>query len=268
MAYTTILLEKREHIATITMNRPDVLNAVNDTMFAEINLALDDVTRDEDVRVVVMTGAGKAFTVSTDIREMNKSGDRLMSHLSDFETWEFIRKYPQQITLKLQKMPKPTIAMVNGFAVADGFDWVLACDLRIVSETARFSNAFLQMGLVSNTGATWLYPRAMSVTKALELLYTGDWLNAEEALKFGVVTKVVPQEQLHKTTMELAAKIATKAPIANRLVKEMVYRGLDESLEQHLLSSAYAEAFTLTTKDHKEALAAFLAKRAPKFTGK
>lgn len=267
MNYTTILLEKRDHIATLTMNRPEKLNAINETMFSELNHALDDVTRDDDVRVLIFTGAGKAFTASTDIRETNQGGDRLLSHMSEYEMFDFIRKFPQQISLKLQKMPKPTIAMVNGIAVADGVDWVMACDIRIGGEAARFMNAFVQLALVSNTGSTWFYPRALGLNKALEFLYTGDWIDAKEALRLGLLNSVFPADQLARETMSLAQRIAARAPIANRLVKEMVYRGLTQTLDDHLLSAAYAEAFTLTTKDHKEALAAFLAKRTSKFTG-
>ncbi len=267
MQYETILLDKRDHIATLTLNRPDVLNAINAQMFRELTSALEEVAQDSDIRVLVLTGAGRAFTAATDIKEERGTTDRLLGDMTDHEIWNYIRTYPQQVTLSLQNMPKPTIAMVNGFAVADGFDWALACDLRVGSEKARFMNAFLQMGLVSNTGATWLYPRALGTGKALELLYTGDWLDADEAFRLGVLNKLVSSEKLEEETMGLARKIASKPPIPNRLVKEMVYKGLRQTLDEHLLGAAYAETFTLTTKDHKEALAAFLSQREPTYTG-
>ena len=267
MDYTTIILENKDHIAKLTLNRPDVLNAINEQMFKEMTHALRTVAEDKDVRVFILTGAGRAFTAATDIKEERGTTDRLLGDLTELEILTYIRDYPQQVTLGLQNMPMPTIAMVNGPAVADGFDWALACDLRIGSEKARFMNAFLQMGLVSNTGATWFYPRALGVGKALELLYTGDWLGAEEARELGVLNKLVPVDQLEEETMALARKIASKPPVPNRLVKDMVYKGLKQDLAEHLVGSAYAEAFTLTTKDHKEALAAYLAKREPHFTG-
>ena len=165
-------------------------------------------------------------------------------------------------------MQKPTIAMVNGLAVGDGFDWVLACDIRIGCEHSRFMNAFIQMGLVSNTGSTWLLPRAVGINRALELLYSGDWLEAEAAHNLGVLNRLVPSERLEDETMTLALRIAEKAPIANRMVKDMVYRGLGQSLEEHLAEAAHAEVLTLATEDHREALSAFLEKRLPHFSGR
>ena len=168
---------------------------------------------------------------------------------------------------KLQNLDIPTIAMVNGLAIGDGFDWVLACDIRVGCENSRFMNAFLQMGLVSNTGSTWLYNRAMGISKALELLYTGDWLETEEAKQCGVLAHLVPADKLEETTMELARKIAAKAPIPNRLVKGMMYRGLNQTLDEHLPEAAQAEVLTLGSQDHIEALASFREKRAPVYKG-
>jgi len=228
---------------------------------------LDDVAADRDVWVLVLTGAGRAFCASADIKDERRDGDRLLGYMEPYQIYQFIRSGPQGITLKLHRMEKPTIAMVNGLAIGDGFDWVLACDIRIGCEHSRFMNAFLQMGLVSNTGGTWLYPRALGVNQALELLYTGDWLEAEDALRLGLLNRLVPSEGLEAEAMGLASKIAKKAPVANRLVKEMVYRGLGQSLEEHLAEAAQAEVLTLSSEDHREALAAFLEGREPEFKG-
>ncbi|MCI0848529.1 MAG: enoyl-CoA hydratase/isomerase family protein, partial [Chloroflexi bacterium] len=181
--------------------------------------------------------------------------------------YQFIRAMPQGVTSKLHNLDIPTIAMVNGLAIGDGFDWVLACDIRVGCENSRFMNAFLQMGLVSNTGSTWLYNRAMGISKALELLYTGDWLEAEEAKQCGVLAHLVPADKLEETTMELARKIAAKAPIPNRMVKGMMYRGLNQTLDEHLPEAAQAEVLTLGSQDHIEALASFREKRAPVYKG-
>ena len=267
MNYETILLEKKDHVARITLNRPERLNALNRLMFRELNSALEDVAGDRDVWVLVLTGSGRAFCASADIKEERQEGDRLLGYMEPNEIYQFIRSGPQAITLKLHQMEKPTIAMVNGLAIGDGFDFVLACDIRVGCEHSRFMNAFLQMGLVSNTGATWLYPRALGVNKALELLFTGDWLEAEEAEQLGVLNRLVPYEELEAETMALAAKIASKSPVANRLVKGMVHRGLGQSLEEHLPEAAHAEVLSLASEDHREALAAFLEKREPKFKG-
>ena len=268
MAYNTILLDKADYIARLTLNRPERLNAINEEMFAELNHALDDVAGDTSLRVFLITGAGRAFCASADIKDESRGGDQLLGHKDPYETFQFIRAMPQGVTLKLHNLPMPTIAMVNGLAIGDGFDWVLACDIRVGSENSRFMNAFLQMGLVSNTGATWLYNRAMSISKALELLYTGDWLEAQEAKECGVLGHLVPSEKLEETTMELAPKIAAKAPIPNRMVKGMMYRGLNQTLDEHLAEAAHVEVLTLATQDHKEALASFREKRVPNFEGK
>ena len=268
MGFQTIILEKHEHIARLTLNRPERLNALNEQMFGELNQALEEVADDSNIRVLVLTGAGRAFCASADIKDERQGGDRLMGHQEPYTTWQFIRSGPQGVTSKLHNMEKPTIAMVNGLAIGDGFDWVLACDIRIGNQHARFMNAFLQMGLVSNTGATWLYNRAMGINKALELLYTGDWLEAEEAYRIGVLNRLVAAEDLEEETMGMAQRISEKPPIPNRLVKGMVYRGLNQSLDDHLVEAAQVEVLTLTSQDHKEALAAFLEKRKPEFEGK
>lgn len=268
MDYETIILEKIDHVARLTLNRPDSLNALNRTMFRELNAALEDVAADRDVWALVLTGAGRAFCASADIKEERMEGDRLLGYMEPNEIYQFIRSGPQGITLKLHKMDIPTIAAVNGLAIGDGFDFVLACDIRIGCERSRFMNAFLQMGLVSNTGATWLYPRALGVSKALELLYTGDWLEAQDALHLGVLGRLVPAEDLEEEAMALAARIASKSPVANRLVKGMVYRGLGQSLEEHLPEAAHAEVLSLASEDHREALAAFLEGREPEFKGR
>ena len=267
MDFKTIILEKIDNIAKLTLNRPERLNAINRQMFRELNLALQDVADDSDVRVLVLTGAGRAFCASADIKEGQQGGGRMIGHLSPYAMVKNLRGGPQKITLRIQQMEKPTIAMVNGLAVGDGFDWVLACDIRVGCEHSRFMNAFLQMGLVSNTGSTWFYPRAVGINKALELLYTGDWLEAKESFSLGVLNRLVSSDRLEDETMALARRIAQRPPIPNRLVKEMVYRGLTQTLEEHLLEAAYAEALTFTTKDHEEALAAFLEKRPGDFKG-
>ena len=300
MEFQTIVLEKLDHIAKVTLNRPERLNAINRQMFEELNVALQDVADDSDVRVVVLTGAGRAFCASADIKEESHGTDRLLGDQTPYQTWEFIsatttasdgkrpsnrrrirlgsglteriacleiRNGPQRITLQLHQMEKPTIAMVNGLAIGDGFDWVLACDIRMGCENTRFMNAFVQMGLVPNTGGAWLYPRSMGANKALELLYTGDWLQADEAHRLGVLNRLVPVSQLEEETMTLARRIADRPPIPNRLIKGMVHRGQTQSLEEHLGEAAQLEILTLTSRDHQEALRAFLEKSQPHFEG-
>ena len=268
MEFQTILLRKQDGIATLTLNRPESLNAINRQMFEELAVALQDVATDDSVRVFVLTGAGRAFCASVDIKEFAGADDNFLSDISVSELYEFARSYPQKVTLILRNMEKPTIAMVNGLALGDGFDWILSCDIRIASEEARFRTGFLQMGLFPITGSTWLYPRAMGVNKALEMLYTDEWMSAQEAHEAGVLNRVVPAEKLEKETMALADKIAKSPPIPIRLIKRHVYSGLSVGLEEGLEQAALAEALTLTSQDHREALAAFREKRPPIFQGK
>ena len=164
-------------------------------------------------------------------------------------------------------MERPTIAMVNGIAVGDGFDFALACDLRVGSTDARFMNGYGAMGLISGTGAPWFYPRALGLSKALELLYTGDWLEADEAHRLGLLNRLVAPDALEEEAMNLARRIAAQAPIPTQRVKGMVHRALHQSLDDHLAEAAEVEAAMLATADHREALAAFLEEREPKFTG-
>lgn len=268
MTAKTILVKKEEHISTITMNRPEVLNALNHTMFEEFLAALAEVNRDEDVRVVIITGAGKAFCASADLNAESKGKDSLLPDTPIEEGVRYIRHTAQAITKGIINLEKPTIAMINGLAVGDGFDWVLACDLRVASTNARFMNAFIRMAIAPNSGATWFFPRLMGMAKAFELLYTGDWLMAEEADKLGLFNKLVAPEDLEKETMALARKIAKQAPIPIRMMKAQVYRGLETNFDVILDLAGDAEMICVKTEDHKEALAAFRAKREPVFKGR
>ena len=267
--YKSILLEKQDHIATLTLNRPEVMNSLTLEMFDEINHALKNINEDNDIRVMILTGAGKAFCSSLDIKEAGAAvGKRLLPDKGIEDVRQIARHGPQKVTLGIHQMDKPTSAMVNGLAMADGFDWVLACDIRIGSENAKFMNGFGQMGLVPNTGACWLYPRVMGLSKALELMYTSDWLEAEEAHRIGVLSRLVKAEDLLDETLKLARKIAAQAPIPLRIMKMQTYKGLSNNLETMLELAADGEVMCLFTEDHVEAISAFLEKRPPKFRGK
>jgi len=270
MNYETIIVDKKDHIAKLTLNRPQVSNAINLEMFHELKAALKDINDDDDVRVMVLTGAGKSFCASADLNEEAQAevGKRFLHTMTLDEVRQFARHMPQQVTRGIRDLEKPTIAMVNGLAIGDGFDWVLACDIRIGSPFARFRNVFASVGLLPPTGGTWLYTRVLPLARALELLYTGDWLSAEEACRWGLLSKVVPLEQLEEETMALARKIAQGPPAALRLMKLHVYRGLEIDLNTALELAADAEALMLSTQDHVEGVAALLEKRQPNFTGK
>lgn len=269
MNFETIILEKKDHIATITLNRPEALNAITMQMFDEVKSALRDINEDDDIRVMVLTGAGKAFSTSIDMQEGDaKVGQRLFAEKSIEEMRQIMRHRPQQVILGIRNLEKPTIAMVNGLAIGDSFDWVLACDIRIGSERARFMNGFSITGLFPNTGSTWFYPRVMPLSRAFELLYTGEWMQAEEAYKWGILNQVVPADKLSEETMALAHKIAEGPPASIRLIKLHTYKGLEIGFNTALEMAADGEALMMGTEDHIEGVSAMLEKRPPKFTGK
>src|SRR3990172_8050142 len=187
MDFETILYTKSEGVARITLNRPERLNAINHELQENILAALDEIDKDPEARVVLITGAGRAFCAGADI---GGGGRR------DEEGSEGIRqglgRGVQRVPLALQRFDKRTIAMINGLDVGGGFDYALACDIRIGCENSRFMVAFTRIGLFPGTGGTWLYPRAMGVAKALEMLFTGDFMEADEALRVGVLHHLVP----------------------------------------------------------------------------
>ena len=269
--YQHIILDKDpvEHIAKLTLNRPERLNALNDSAMDEVGHAVEDVRGDDSIRVLIMTGAGRAFCAGGDLQTMiggNEPG-ALVSENADDIRRSFERV--QRFMLGLHRMEKPVIAMVNGTAAGGGFDLACVCDIRIGSTEARFMSAYVRIGLFPGFGGTWLYPRALgSMGKAAEMLFTGDFLEAEEAYRLGFLNKLVPQEDLEKVTLELARKIAAGPPIAIRLAKLMLYKGLEFDLETAMQMAAAAETITLTSKDHEEGTAAIRESRKAVYEGR
>lgn len=268
MDFETITLEKEEHIAVITLNRPERMNAVNLQLEQELVAALDDVARDDEVRAVVITGAGRAFCSGADVGSLSGGG----SEGGLTGTAEGMRRYLrsgfQKVTLSLQKMDKPTIAMVNGPAVGAGCDFAFACDMRVGSPNTRFRNGFVRIGLVPGAGGTWLYTRLMGLGRGLEFLFTGDFLDAEQAERIGVLNKLVPAEELEAEAMGLARKIAKGPPIAIQLSKMQAYKALEVDLESALEMAAACQGIALSTEDHREGVLAFIQKREAQFQGR
>ena len=265
MDFETVILKKEGHIATITMNRPETMNALNIQMLQEMVAAIDEIARNDDVRVVVLTGAGRVFCSGADISEGGKasglSGTPVEMHRN-------LRNSYQKVALGLQRLDKPTIAMVNGAAVGAGCDFAFACDMRVGSEKARFRNGFVRVGLIPGGGGTWLYTRLMGLGRGLEFLFTGDFLEAEEAEHIGVLNKIVPAEDLERETMELAQKIANNPPLAVQMSKMMAYKALDSDLEAALEQAAACQALALSSEDHREGVDAFIKKREAHFKGR
>ena len=265
MDVETVILKKEGHIATITMNRPEMMNALNTQMLQEMVAAIDEIACNDDVRVVVLTGAGRIFCSGADISEGGKA-----SGLSGtpVEMHHNLRNSYQKVALRLQRLDKPTIAMVNGAAVGAGCDFAFACDMRVGSEKARFRNGFVRVGLIPGGGGTWLYTRLMGLGRGLEFLFTGDFLEAEEAEHIGVLNKIVPAEDLERETMELAQKIANNPPLAVQMSKMMAYKALDSDLEAALEQAAACQALALSSEDHREGVNAFIEKREAQFKGR
>ena len=268
--YQYIVPEKdpTERIATLTLNRPDRRNALNDIMQDKIGDALEDVADDDSIRVLILTGAGRVFCAGGDLEQLrggSEPGTWVTDNVDDIRR-SF--KRTQRFMLALQRMEKPVIAMTNGAAVGAGFDLTCGCDIRIGTPRSRFMLAYVRIGLFPGFGGTWLYPRMLgSIGKAAEMLFTGDFMEAEEAHRLGFLNHLVAEDELASTTWEMAKKIANGPPIAIRLSKLMLYKGLEFDLETAMQMAAAAETITLTSKDHIEGTAAFRESRQPNYEG-
>ena len=251
-------------IACITLNRPDRLNALNDQMQIEIADAVAEADADPNIRVLIITGSGRAFCAGGDLNNLggsaNGSGEGWTSGNADEVRRSF--RLAQEMILGVQRCEKPVIAMVNGVATGAGLDLACACDIRIGTPLSRFMSAYVRIGLFPGFGGTWLYPRTIgSLGRAAEMLFTGDFLEADEAHRLGFLNRLVPEEELETTTMEMAERIAAGPPIAIRLSKLMLYKGLEFDLETAMKMAAAGETITLTSQDHVEGVAAFREKR-------
>jgi len=260
MNYETILYRKADRIGWITLNRPEVLNALNSQVLSELPEAVRDASEDDNVRVLIITGSGRAFCAGGD--------HKFLATLAGAQDTGGRGSVAEDIILGLRRMGKPVIAMVNGPAAGGGFDLALACDMRIGSENARFKVAFTKIGLVPDTGTEWMLPRIVGISKACRLIFTGDTVEAEEAYRIGILDELVPSDRLEEETMALARRLAQGPPIASRFNKTMIYRGLDTDLEKSLNFSGVCQRVCFGTEDFKEGLKAFAEKRQPVFRGK
>lgn len=258
MPHKYVLVRHEDGVVTITLNRPEKANALNLQMTQELRSAVQGVAQDDLARVLVLTGAGRIFMGGGDVAE-DKSYREM-----DQETYrEWMRSQVHPITRGLRQLPIPTIAMVNGAAVGGGFDWALACDIRIGSENARFCNAFIRVGLVPETGMAHLLPQIVGLGRALHILFSGDFVEAAEAERIGLLSRVVPAADLEKETMALAHKLAQAPALAAKLTKTLAYHGLVTNLDTALEMAATFQAQAMFSQEHIEGVTAFLEKRAP-----
>lgn len=257
--FETITLERRGAVAILTINRPDKLNALNRQVHAEAVRALDELKHDESVRVLVITGSGeKAFVAGADIKEF-----RDQTPITQRDQF-----YERTLFNSIDTFPKPVIAMINGFCLGGGNELALACDLRICSEHAKFSQPEINLGLIPGGGGTQRLTRLIGEGRAMEIALTGDMIDAQTAYTFGLVNHVYPAVELEEKTMELANKIAEKAPIALQLAKEAVKFASRSNLDEGLRREVDLFALCFSTEDKKEGVSAFLEKRKPVFKGK
>ncbi len=260
----TLIVEHHDQVGRITLNRPSALNAINDKMGEELLVTLKEMDKNENVRCLVITGAGRAFSAGEDVTGLKERyGGGQHPSLG-----EHLRKKYHPIITRVRSMEKPVIARLNGIAAGSGASLALSCDLRIASEEAGLKQAFIGVGLVPDSGSSYFLTRMIGPGKALELIMTGKTIPAKEAERLGLVTKVVPSAELDKETDEIAYKLANGPTKALGLSKRIVNRvgGLD--LAEALEYEAYSQEIAGRTSDHLEATQAFLEKRQPKFVGK
>jgi enoyl-CoA hydratase/carnithine racemase len=262
--YKCLLYETKNGIATLTLNRPDRLNALGDTLREDLQDAVTRAGDDADVRVIVVTGAGKGFCAGGDVKAMNES----KAKGADRPLIEKVAPGRDRTVLALRDAPKPVIAAVNGAAAGAGMNLALACDIRLASTAAKFSQAFVKRGLHPDWGGTYFLPRVVGLAKAAELIWTGEIIDAHEALRLGLVSAVHPPEELLPAAYTLAGKIAEGPPIAIRLAKRSLYHNLECDLRQALEFETFAQNICYETVDAREGIRAFVEKRPPTFGGR
>ena len=263
MTYKCLLYDVADGIATLTLNRPERLNALGDTLRDDLHDAVTRAAEDSDVRVMILTGAGKGFCAGGDVKAMNENKERGASR----PLMEKVAPGRDRTVLALRDAPKPVIAAVNGAAAGAGMNLALACDIRLASAAAKFAQAFVKRGLHPDWGGTYFLPRVVGAAKACELIFTGEIIDAQEALRLGIVSAVHAPEALLPAARALARKIADGPPVAIRLAKRAIYHSLECDLRQALEFETYAQNICFETQDAREGISAFVEKRPPAFRG-
>ncbi|HET8860164.1 enoyl-CoA hydratase-related protein [Marivirga sp.] len=257
MEFIKVNTQYKKHIALINLNRPKELNALNLQLMSELKSTLQTLDEDEDVRVIILTGNEKAFAAGADIKQMAGKTAIDMLNVDQFSTWD-----------QIKKTKKPLIAAVSGFALGGGCELAMTCDMIVASESAKFGQPEIKIGVMPGAGGTQRLTRAIGKAKAMELVLTGNFISAEEALHYGLVNKVVPTEMYLEAAAELAEQIAQMSPVAAKLAKESVNRAFETHLDEGLHFERKNFYLTFASEDQKEGMKAFVEKRKPEFTGK
>jgi enoyl-CoA hydratase len=259
MSYEHILVEPQHapQIALIRLNRPKELNALNLQLMRELRDALKELDNNDDVRVIILTGNERAFAAGADIKEMAGRTTVDMMKIDQFSTWD-----------QIKKTKKPLIAAVSGFALGGGCELVMTCDMIIASESAQFGQPEVKIGVMPGAGGTQRLTRAVGKALSMEMVLTGRFINAEEALRAGLINRIVPTETYLQETVKFAQQIAALSPLAVQLAKESVLNSFENNLSEGLLFERKNFYMTFSTEDQKEGMAAFVEKRAATFKGK
>ena len=265
MEYEHILLEKKGRIATLTLNRPEKLNSFNPQMNEEFSDAAAEISNDDEIRVGIVTGAGRAFSAGADFKQhFQEEIDQ--KQVGQSNVTHKLPTYPIGVT-DLTYVRQPLIAAINGFAIGVGFNYALQCDIRIASDEARIRLPFTALAQTPEAFSTYYLPRLIGLGKAFELWYTSRWIEAQEALEIGLINRVVSSDKLMESAFELAEQIAKNAPTALMLTKRLGYMGLASDLDAARHLEKFAQDYIWGKEDFKEAVAAFSEKRDPEFTG-
>ena len=259
MSYELLTFAVADRIATITVNRPDKLNALSDATIAELGRAIDEARDRDDVAGVLLTGAGRAFVAGADIAELSSQSSAEAKRRS---------RRGQEVFRRFETSPKPTVAAVNGFALGGGCELAMACHVRIASEQAKFGQPEVKLGIVPGYGGTQRLPRLIGKGRALQLLLTGEMIDAQEAYRIGLVNRIVPASELLAAAEGMLRQMLANAPLAVALCAEAVDRGLEMGLEEALVFEANQFGLLASTQDVSEGMRAFLEKRAPAFQGR
>ena len=265
MAEQEILYSREDGLGVVTFNRPEKLNALTHPMLERLHSIIEEIRRDDRVRAAILTGNGRTFCAGTDITgEVPVTAEVEILRMKENKSTEY-----RDSQWFFNIIPKPMICAINGAAVGIGAEFTLHCDIRIAAESARWGQVFVLRGMVPDTGAgTYLLPRIVGLSKACELVFSGEIINAQEMLRIGLASQVVPDDQLMVSAKEMAKKLMRGAPLAVQMSKQLMYLGLERSLEAHQEAARYCFRLSTQTEDFKEGIKSFFEKREPRWSGK
>jgi enoyl-CoA hydratase/carnithine racemase len=265
MVEQDVLYTKENSIGIITLNRAEKLNALTHDMLFRINSVIKEIKSDDKIRAIILTGSGRAFSAGTDISgEVPQTAEVEINFMKEKTSTEY-----RQSLWFFNSIPKPVICAINGAAVGIAAEFSLHCDIRIAAESARWGQVFVLRGMTPDTGAgTYLLPRIVGLGKACELVFSGEIIDAREMLRIGLVSKVVPDAELMPTAKQMAKKLTRGAPLAVQMAKQLMYRGLEQTMEAHQETARYCFQLSGKTEDVREGIMSFFEKREPRWKGK